>query len=165
VTDVWVVNASPIIALAKVGQLDLLERLATQVLVPEPVVSEVLAGPADDPAHQALERGWGTRVRPGPIPVAIVEWGLGSGESSVLAVALERQSCTAVLDDASGRMCARALGVPLIGTLGVVLRAKRRGLIASASEVATALRDSGLRLDDRMVEAALLSVGENWRGK
>ncbi|HYW83217.1 MAG TPA: DUF3368 domain-containing protein, partial [Spirochaetia bacterium] len=61
-----------------------------------------------------------------------MEWGLGPGETAVLGVALERAHCTAVLDDASARACARAFDIPLIGTLGVVLRARQRGVIPSA---------------------------------
>ena len=44
-SDVWVANASPLIVLAKVGHLHRLEQLASQLLLPEPVVVEVLAGP------------------------------------------------------------------------------------------------------------------------
>jgi predicted nucleic acid-binding protein len=57
VTEVWVANASPVIALAKAGYLDLLKQLPNELLVPEPVVAEVLAGPKSDPARQALEAG------------------------------------------------------------------------------------------------------------
>ncbi|HVO23498.1 MAG TPA: hypothetical protein VMW56_07700 [Candidatus Margulisiibacteriota bacterium] len=58
-SDVWVLNASPIITLAKVAQLSLLERIATELLVPEEVATEILVGPPTDPARLALETGWG----------------------------------------------------------------------------------------------------------
>jgi predicted nucleic acid-binding protein len=45
----WVVNASPLILLAKVGRLDLLPTLANQLVVPASVMAEVQAGPAADP--------------------------------------------------------------------------------------------------------------------
>ncbi len=53
-SEVWVLNASPIITLAKIAQLPLLDRLASELLVPEAVASETLAGPATDPARLAI---------------------------------------------------------------------------------------------------------------
>lgn len=120
--EFWVGNASPVITLAKAGHLDLLTQLADDVLVPEAVLTELLDAPADDPARQAMERGWGTRIPGVTIPVGVLEWGLGAGEASVLAATLQHREHTAVLDDAQGRKCARALDIPVIGTLGIVLR-------------------------------------------
>jgi predicted nucleic acid-binding protein len=160
VPELWVVNASPVITLAKAGHLDLLTQLANDVLVPEAVVMELLDVSADDPAQQAMERGWGTRIPGVSIPVSILEWGLGVGETSVLAATLQHRERTAVLDDAQGRKCARALGIPVIGTLGIVLREKRQGYLASASEAIQDLRAAGLYLDDVTISLALeRSVG------
>jgi predicted nucleic acid-binding protein len=164
VPEFWVVNASPVITLAKAGHLDLLTRLANDVLVPEAVVVELLDASVDDPARQAIERGWGTRISGINIPVNILEWGLGGGETSVLAVTLQDKERTAVLDDAQGRKCARALGIPVVGTLGIVLRAKRQGYLASASEAIRDLRAAGLYLNDVTISLALeRSVGEEWK--
>jgi predicted nucleic acid-binding protein len=97
------------------------------------------------------------------VPAVVLEWGLGSGESGVLALSLENPGCTAVLDDAAARRCARSLRIPLIGTLGAILRAKRLGLIASAAEAVVALRAAGLRLDDDTIRISLQrAVGEDW---
>ena len=160
--EVWIANASPIIVLAKAGHLDLLPKLAGELWVPDAVVAEVLAGPPSDPARQALEAGEGKRASAKIIPPNLLEWSLGAGETAVLALALERLPCTALLDDASARSCARTLGVPVLGTLGVVLRAKKAGLIAGAAHVMAALRKSGLHLDDTVIRLALGRVGEKW---
>jgi predicted nucleic acid-binding protein len=162
VSDIWVVNASPIIALAKADRLHLLNDLCRELLVPEAVVAEVLAGPSSDPARQTLQRGWGLTVAPQSIAPGLLEWGLGAGETAVLAVALERRPATAVLDDAAARTCAKALGIEVIGTLGVVLRAKRKAIIPSAADVLKALRMAGLHLDDEVARSALRGIGETW---
>lgn len=161
-SDLWVVNASPVIALARVNKLGLLRDLCRELLVPLPVAAEVLAGAPSDPARQAIQRGWGTPVAAERVPPELIEWGLGPGETAVLAVALERRPATAVLDDAAARACANALRVPVIGTLGVVVRARKQGLIPSAADLLTALRAAGLYLDDDVVKAALETVGESW---
>jgi hypothetical protein len=125
-------------------------------------VLEIEAGPADDPARKALEAGWGTRVSAGTAPGVVLEWGLGRGETAVLTVALEQRGSIATVDDAAARACARSLGVPVLGTLGVVVRAKLHGLIPSAGDVIRALVAAGLHLDDATIRAALDQVGERW---
>jgi predicted nucleic acid-binding protein len=148
--------------LAKAGHLHLLKDLPRELLLPEAVIAEICAGPETDPARQAIESGWGPRITPAGVPDELLEWGLGLGETAVLATALERRPCTAVLNDAAGRNCAKAFGIPLIGTLGVVLRAKKRGLIANAGDVLKDLRIAGLHLDDHTIRMALGRLGETW---
>ena len=125
------------------------------------VVTEVLAGPAADPARQRLEAGWGERVETGPIPAEILEWGLGPGESSVLAVMRKRPEAgaVAVLDDAEARSCAHALGVPVTGTLGLIVRAERLGRIASARAVIEAIAGAGFHIAPDLVEELLSKLG------
>jgi predicted nucleic acid-binding protein len=165
VSSVWVVNASPIITLAKIGRLDLLSSLASKVVVPHAVIGEVTAGPMDDPGRLAIESSdiaaRFVKASPDSMPSSIVEWGLGNGESAVLALALEI-GATAVLDDAAARAAARAFKIPLLGTIGVVLRAKVRGIIPSAAPLIQELRSAGLHLDDRLIGPALANIGESW---
>lgn len=162
--DTWVLNASPIITLAKAGYLNLLEHRARRLLVPAEVAEEVLAGPATDPARRAIEAGWGERAVAAVVPQNILEWGLGRGESAVLALAVREQG-TAVVDDGQARRCARVLGVGLVGTLGVVVRAKQEGRIPSAGDVLGLLVAAGFRVDAEMAARVLKDlVDEEWRG-
>jgi predicted nucleic acid-binding protein len=158
----WVVNASPLIALAKIGRLDLLLTGGRTVIVPEAVVCEILDGPGDDPARQALSAGWGPlRAQVVPAP-DILEWGLGAGETAVLTLAREK-ALTAVVDDRSARRAASALGVRVLGTLGVVLRARLNGHIPSSVEILLELKRAGLRLGgDILREALRETTGETW---
>jgi predicted nucleic acid-binding protein len=126
VDETWVVNASPIITLGWIERLDLLAEGEQKLVLPDAVVTEVLAGPPSDHARVALERGWG----PNRVAVAatndVLEWGLGPGESAVITLA-RRERATAILDDAEARACARTLGVPVMGTLGVVPASEEEG--------------------------------------
>jgi predicted nucleic acid-binding protein len=163
VPDVWVVNASPVITLAKAGHLALLTEMADEILLPEAVAAELLMASVEDPARQAVVSGWGTRLPVTETPATVLEWGLGAGETAVLAVSLTRGDCTVVLDDAAGRKCARTLGISVIGTLGVILRAKHQGRIASAARVMQDLRAAGLYLDDvTITDIVRHSAGETW---
>lgn len=161
-SETWILNASPVITMAKAGYLQIFDHLAETLLIPEAVAQEIMEAPASDPARKALESGWGRRASPGQIPPTILEWGLGHGESAVLALAVERQGCVAVLDDSAARRCARSFKLPLIGTLGAILRARRLSLITSAAQAFVALRTAGLRFDDQVARASLGLVGETW---
>jgi len=156
-----IVNASPLITLAKAGHLDLFFTLAHEVLLPQAVVDEIMSGPTDDPARRVLEKGWGKREPPMETPPLVQEWSLGAGESAVITLALHKKGW-AVLDDAKGRMCARTLGVPLIGTLGLVLQAKKKGKIGSAAVVMKDLSAAGLYFNERTARLILKNVHEEW---
>jgi predicted nucleic acid-binding protein len=103
----------------------------------------VLRGPADDPARKALESGFQAvshDVAPEPM---VLEWGLGNGETADLSFA-KKNDAIAVLDDRTARMAARVMGIQIVGTLGVVLRAHRTGRIQSAAVVIRTSRDAGV---------------------
>ena len=157
----WVVNASPVILLLRVGQLDLLQRLGPRVVIPEAAVLEIQRkGPAD-PAVQALAQAtWLTAVDPGPIPARIGAFGLGLGESAVLAYALVNPGSGAIVDDQAARNAAAALGIPHQGTLGVVLFAKTQGIISAARPIVAQLRQHGMFLSDKVMNQALSQVRE-----
>jgi predicted nucleic acid-binding protein len=161
VDRILVVNASPLIHLAEAGRLDLLRDAGTSVWVPEPVGREIRAFGAEDPTARAHDQTAWLLARPAPaIPAEIIAWDLGPGESSVLALARQTPSASAVIDDLAGRRCAEALGVRLLGTVGLVLLARREGRISSAREVLDTLRQHGMYLSDAVIEAALALVGE-----
>jgi len=158
----WVLNASPIIVLARVGQEALFGALADEVVVPRAVAEEIEAGPVDDPAHRAIAGGRFAMVDAAPRP-EVLAWDLGVGETAVLSYALEESEWTAILDDAAARKCAQSFDLPFMGTLAVVVLAKRRGLIPSAAEVLRSLIRSGFHLDEGVVREALTrTVGERW---
>jgi predicted nucleic acid-binding protein len=158
----WVVNASPLIVLARIGRDSLLSALADQVAVPRVVAQEIQAGPKDA-AQQALAAGRFAIIDAPPPPTEILAWDLGAGETAVLSFASAEPGWTAILDDESARKCARSLGVDLKGTLGIILLAKQKGLIASAAQELRALRAIGFRIDDHIARDALnRAVGETW---
>jgi predicted nucleic acid-binding protein len=66
----------------------------------------------------------------------------------------------AVVDDLEARRCAHAIGVPIRGTLGLVLVARRHGLVPAARPLLEALRRAGLYLSDDLLDRALREVGE-----
>ncbi len=158
----WVLNASPVIVLARAGFESLLLQLPEQVVIPEAVKSEIMAGPVDDPARHVLASGRFTVVD-APARPEILTWDLGHGETSVLSYALSNPGWTAILDDRAARTCARGYSIPHKGTLAVVILAKQQGLIESAANVMRSLQAAGLRLDNDVIRQALKqTTGEDW---
>ena len=86
-TERWILNASPVIALARIGQTDLLGQLSDQVVVPQAVALEILAGPTDDNARKLVEAGKFTVIETSQPSVELLAWDLGAGETAVIAQA------------------------------------------------------------------------------
>jgi predicted nucleic acid-binding protein len=155
------VNASPLIHLARGGLIRLLEQTGSAVVVPDAVARELRVRDANDPAVLAIEREpWIEVVPSPPIPTSVQAWDLGAGESSVLAWVLEHGRAEAIVDDLAARRCAAALGIPVRGTLGLVLLAKQRGTIERARPLLEALREGGMYLADAVLDRALRLVDE-----
>jgi predicted nucleic acid-binding protein len=158
-TPVWVINASPLILLGKLGRTNLLEGLAQQIWVPDAVYAEVTAGLAEAGAAGSLLWAQDRRVRDVVVPSSILGWDLGAGESQVLAHCM-LAGHMAVLDDGEARAAAKVHGLPLVGTLGVILRARQAGLIPAARPLVERLLESGSYLAADLVRQALAKVGE-----
>jgi predicted nucleic acid-binding protein len=156
-----VVNASPLIFLARGGMLDFLRLAGDEVVVPQAVADEVQRREMADVTAQALRQtAWLVTVATPPVPPLIQAWDLGAGESAVLSWAYAAPGTEAIVDDLAARRCAAALGIPVRGTLGLVLTAKQRGLIPLARPVLEQLRQAGMYLSDGVLNQALALVGE-----
>jgi predicted nucleic acid-binding protein len=154
------IDASPLIVTARTGYLHLLRVLGDRIVVPRPVADEVMRRP-DDPAARALRvEPWLEVVEVGEPEEAVLAYRLGRGETAVLSWGLTHPSAETIIDDRRAYRAAVALGLPVIGTLGVVLAARADGLISAARPVIEDLRRSGLYLTDQVLAAALQSVGE-----
>ena len=159
-TDAWVIDASPIILYGRIGRLDLIERLAPRVIVPVTVIEEIQAGvQKDSTAKEAISWAVKYQRRDIAIPSTVERWDLGPGESQVISFCLQGERW-AVLDDRMARRCVSAHGLQMIGSLGMILRAKRLGLIEAARLWVYKLREQGMFVGDELLERSLSAVGE-----
>jgi len=154
-------DTSPIQYLYQLELLDVLPALATNVLAPPAVVKEleegrVLGVPLPDIA--ALD--WFTIRRPLSDLAAPLVTDLGPGETEVLMLALELREAVVVLDDARARRMAEALDLRLTGTLGLLLDAKRAGLIPAVGPYLDRLQKLRFRLALHTRAAVLKLAGE-----
>lgn len=156
-----VFNASPLIVLAKAGLLERFLTLGDEVWIPAAVAGEITAAPdPSDPASLWLA-AQSSRIHPAtPISPFLIAWDLGAGESAVISLAETTACAVAVLDDLAARRCAQAMGLSIIGSLGLVLMAKRAGIIPSASRALDAIVDAGLFISPHHLEIIRKRAGE-----
>ena len=151
----WVLDASPIIVLAKLEHLFLLVDLCEEIVVPIGVVQEISQGLEDDPARQWLQSSGKKLIRKvGSIPPVILGWNLGQGESEVLAWAYKESGYEAILDDRAARNCALAFNIPVRGTIGIILLAKRMGRLEKVTPLFSQIELTGYRIDPELLAAA-----------
>jgi predicted nucleic acid-binding protein len=155
------VNTSPLVFLSRAGLLELLQVAGDRLVVPAAVMDEIVVRGPSDPTVRAVSRtSWLTVVETPAAPHLVQAWDLGKGESSVLAWGRTYLGTEIIIDDLAGRRCAAALGIPVRGTLGLVIVAKKRAIIPHARPVIDRLRQSGMYPSDRLVNDVLGWVQE-----
>lgn len=97
----------------------------------------------------------------GGLDPLVAPWDLGRRESQVPTWALRHPGCEALLDDLAARKCAAALSVPVRGTLGVLLLAKKEGHLAELGPVIMRVQQAGLHIDSGVLGALRRLAGED----
>jgi uncharacterized protein len=155
---VVVSDSGPLIALGRLDRMEILTAVFSEVQVPRDVIAECLSRPelSDARAIQAaVESGVLLLCDAAPIRVD----GLGAGESAAIGRAVEIGAAL-MADDLAARRHAAALGLTVIGTLGVLVRAKQLRLLPAVLPLIEQLRASGHRLGPAAIADALRAAGE-----
>ncbi len=153
----WIFNASPVILLGKIRQLHLIEALSPAFRIPRTVVDEIGAGAAEDPAVAWLKTpSISDHIVDVPTaPPFLAQWDLGAGETAVLSLALADDGAVVVLDDLAARKFALTFQMPLLGTLGLLIRAKNAGFIDHLTPHIESLESAGANLSHAVIARAL----------
>jgi predicted nucleic acid-binding protein len=163
VTDLIVADAGPLIGLARVGLLSLLRDLYGRVLIPAQVLSELRVSsemPGARALSDALSLGWLLQVPVRPTE----EWAylksiLDAGEAEAIALA-QQQTAALLIDERHGRAVAQDLGLLVIGTGSVLLKAKKARLLDRVETAIEQLAASGYRLSPGLRKQLLELAGE-----
>jgi len=136
-------NASPLVNLARIGQLDLLRQLYDQLTIPEAVWHEVVVQGAGQPgAEEVRGAAWiETRRVADRQLVRTLQQELDAGEAEAIALALEIGAELLLMDERLGRETAHHLGLRYTGLIGVLIEAEHKGLIPSVKALLDRLRD------------------------
>lgn len=157
---VVVADAGPLIALGRLDRLDLLPRLFSEVQVTSTVLDECLVHPSLLDAQRIADALAAGMICSYPDVERDYAGPLDPGESSAIARA-HAIGAGLLMDDRAAVRHARAIGLKVIGTLGILVLAKRRGLLPEIRPLIDQLRNSGHYLGDPAVRAALNAAAEN----
>jgi len=156
-----VLDSSAIIALAEMDMTGIIEALGMEIIIPHAVYEEVVIKGHDRPGSKEL----GDLIRGGKVKVltprdrTLVEAlhdPLGMGESETIALAVEYK-CIVILDDRIARLKAKAMGLKVKGTIGLLRLAYDKGLIDKDKliQALRGLREHGFRVSDEVINEAL----------
>ncbi|NET56144.1 MAG: DUF3368 domain-containing protein [Symploca sp. SIO2E6] len=156
-----IADSSPLIALAIIEQLELLPQLYQRILLPPAVWDEVTIQGAGLPGAKAVSQiKWLEIQAPEPIILEPLSILVDRGEAEAIALSQSIPDSTLLLDDAQARRVAGRLGIRLVGTLGILRRAKKAGLITEIKVYIEQLRSNGIYIHSSLIEAVLRDVGE-----
>jgi predicted nucleic acid-binding protein len=157
-------NATPLIALARIGSLDLLKSLFTTINIPQNVYHEVVTSGPSRPGAQAVAAASWIVTRAVTNRRAVTQLmnsaSLDRGESEAILIAHELKATYLILDDLAARKVARRRHLPVIGTAGILLLAKTQGLIPAVQPALDALITAGLYLHPAVYRQMLRRAGE-----
>lgn len=155
-----VVNNSPLSGLWAIGQLTLLRDLYDSILIPNAVFAEFVATETVSRTQYVAEADWIEVVAVQNKGHVLSFANLDRGEAEVLALAAERSAQLVIIDERKGRQYAEVLGLPLTGTLGVLVSAKHEGLIKTVRPHLQALQIDGLYLSSALIQKVLTAANE-----
>ena len=152
-------NTTPFIALASIRRLDLLPQLFGPIHVTEEVISECAAGgPVAVPLLRELDWIVPTQTRTQPAPHILIE--LDKGEKTTLQAAVAERADLVLMDEKIGRNMAEYLGLKVCGSLGILLKARRAGLLASFRGSAQPMRAQGIFFNEALIDRIAATVDE-----
>ncbi|HRP93888.1 MAG TPA: DUF3368 domain-containing protein [Ignavibacteriaceae bacterium] len=147
--DIFIADTSCLIVLNKIDQLELLKNLYQTVLTTQDIQNEF---------GEVLPSWIEIKILKDKTRQLILELQLDKGEASAIALALEINNSTLIVDDFKARKIAEQLGLKITGTLGVLLKAKQQGLIELVLPFIENLKLNGFRISEELEsEIKLLS--------
>ena len=160
-----VADTSPLFYLAALGRLSLLRQLYGRLTVPDSVWAEALVGDSEIPntkpaLEAARESGW-IIIRPCVPPLMDLRLAdLDAGERDALTLAVTLRADLVIIDELEGRAEAVRLGLTITGTVGVLIEAKRRGLLPAIGPELKRLQDETTFWLSRHMEQTALRLAD-----
>lgn len=159
-------DTSPITNLAAIGQLDLLQRLYTSIIIPVAVYDEMVnVGKSVPGATEVKTLPWiqtqAVADQQRVITIQESEENIDLGEAEAIALALELKADLLLMDERRGRIVATSYGLQVTGLLGVLVQAKRNNLIQIVKPLLDQLiEQADFRVSDELYTTILQIAGE-----
>ena len=157
-----IVNSTPLIVLAHIGNLDLLRQIYGEIVIPQAVYDEVTQ--KNDVASSALKSAlsWIKVISINDTDkYAMYKAKLHAGEVEVMILAQEEpRADLVIIDDNTAKKTAKYLRLSVTGTIGVLLKAKSEGYIDAVAPLIDKIKDNGFYISDNIVDIALKQANE-----
>lgn len=144
-------DTSCFIILTKIGEIELLKKVYGQVVTTFEVASEY---------GEELPEWVEITSATDKMKQQLLEMQIDKGEASAIALAIETKDCTIILDDLKVRRIAEKLGLEITGTIGIIIKAKLRGLIPFVKPLLEKIKSTDFRLSDDVIKKSLKEAGE-----
>lgn len=157
-----VVNSTPLISLAIIEQVDLLQRIFGKVILPRAVYNEVITGGKGKAGYFQLSNiDWFHVIDTVNIELKrSIMVQLDEGEAEVITVSKDKNIPLVCIDEFAGRQYAKLLGLDVIGTLGILLIAKRQGYISAIKPLCDKLINNERYISRSLYDEVLKKAGE-----
>lgn len=152
-----VVNSTPLIALYRIGKLDLLKEIYGRVIIPYAVYEEVILESSTKESNDFIQESGFIDIMKIKNEEAkrLFVTSLHKGEVEVMILAKEIESDLCIIDDLLARRYAKYYDLNITGTIGVVLKAKEQGIISRVKPIMDELIDSGIYIDSKLYNKVL----------
>ncbi len=156
-----IADSGPLICLARINQLELLPQLFSKIFVPPEVWNEVTVKGQGYPSAQEISRvTWFIFQTPDPQMVKPLSILVDDGEAQAIALAQSIPESTILMDDARARKIAERLEIKQVGTIGLLLRAKKQHLLEKIKPHLDALVENGIYIRKELLDKVLRAAGE-----
>ena len=153
-------NTTPIISLLKLERLDLLKDLFGQIYIPLAVLNEVNAGKDKNYFKDLSKIDWIVILEIKDKASVGTFQNLDAGEAEAIVLATEICAGLIILDEKLGRSQAKKSSLNVIGTIGILLKAKKMGLIANIEPLLEELTIKNVWISDDLKNEILSICGE-----
>ena len=154
-----IVNSTPIIGLADIGRLDLLQQVYQQITIPQAVYDEIISPSVKKQVEENRQWIIVEQIQDNS-QKQMYRAKLHAGEVEVMILAQEQKADLVILDDNAAKKTAKYLGLNVTGTLGVLLRAKREGYIEAVAPLMDALSKDHFFIDEKVRSLVLRQAEE-----
>ena len=154
-------NTTPIISLLKISKLDILKNLYSEINIPYAVFQEVEAGRNKDYYTNLSNLNWINILEIQDKQAVKYFLDLDSGEAEAIVLATEIKADLIILDEKLGRFHAKHADLKVTGTIGVLIKAKKEGLINELKPLLFELTKKEVWISDKLIYEILKQIGES----
>lgn len=149
-------DTSPITSLIRIKQIEILKKIYSNVIIPKSVYNELLVEHKRLPSFIIVEKVIDKKY------ADFLKIELDEGEAEAIALAKEKKAAFLLIDEMKGRLIAEREGITIIGLIGVLLAAKKKGLISSIKEMIELLQtNAGFWISEEFKTRILDVAGES----